>query len=81
MRELFCEPAEVEVEWKLLQTEFANAANPKGVLQGAAEDLPEGDEIITRRYEFYKFTHVQRQRSGISSRIDFIRRNSLWGDT
>ncbi|MBI3843895.1 MAG: putative Ig domain-containing protein [Planctomycetes bacterium] len=50
------EPAEVEVEWKLLQTEFANAANPKGVLQGANEDLPAGDEIITRRYEFYKYT-------------------------
>jgi hypothetical protein len=50
------EPAEVEIEWKLLQTEFANAANPKGVLQGAEEDLPEGDEIITRRYEFYKYT-------------------------
>lgn len=50
------EPAEVEMEWKLLQTEFANAANPKGVLQGADEDLPGGDEIITRRYEFYKYT-------------------------
>jgi hypothetical protein len=50
------EPAQVETEWKLLQTEFANAANPKGVLQGANEDLPGGDEIITRRYEFYKYT-------------------------
>ena len=50
------EPAEVEVEWRLLQTEFANAANPKGQLQGAPEDLPGGDEVITRRYEFYKYT-------------------------
>lgn len=49
------EPAEVEMEWKLLQTEFANAANPKGILEGAPEDLPGGDEIITRRYEFYKY--------------------------
>ena len=50
------EPAEIETEWKLLQTEFANADNPKGFLQGAAEDLPGGDEVITRRYEFYKYT-------------------------
>jgi hypothetical protein len=49
------EPTQVEVEWKLLQTEFANAANPKGFLRGANEDLPGGDEIITRRYEFYKY--------------------------
>jgi hypothetical protein len=49
------EPAEVETEWKLLQTEFANTNNPKGILQGANEDLPGGDEVITRRYEFYKY--------------------------
>jgi hypothetical protein len=49
------EPAEVETEWKLLQTEFANANNPKGILEGAPEDLPGGDEVITRRYEFYKY--------------------------
>src|ERR1051326_2067289 len=50
------EPAEVETEWRILQTEFANAGNPKGVLAGIPEDLPGGDEIITRRYEFYKYT-------------------------
>ncbi len=50
------EPAEVETEWRILQTEFANAANPKGFLAGAPEDLPGGDEIITRRYEFYQYT-------------------------
>jgi Calx-beta domain/Putative Ig domain/Divergent InlB B-repeat domain len=50
------EPAEVETEWRILQTEFANAGNPKGELQGIPEDLPGGDEIITRRYEFYKYT-------------------------
>ena len=49
------EPPEVETEWKLLQTEFANAANPKGVLQGLPENLPGGDEIITRRYEHYRY--------------------------
>ncbi|MEK6676755.1 MAG: putative Ig domain-containing protein [Planctomycetota bacterium] len=49
------EPAEVETEWRILQTEFADAGNPKGVLEGAPEDLPDGDEVITRRYEFYKY--------------------------
>lgn len=49
------EPTEVETEWRILQTEFANAANPKGQLAGVAQDLPEGNEIVTRRYEFYKY--------------------------
>ena len=30
------EPAEVETEWRILQTEFANAGNPKGELKGRA---------------------------------------------
>lgn len=49
------EPAEVETEWRILQTEFADPDNPKNELVGAPEDLPDGDEIITRRYEFYKY--------------------------
>jgi hypothetical protein len=49
------EPPEVETEWRILQTEFANAGNPKGELNGLPEDLPGGDEVITRRYEFYKY--------------------------
>lgn len=49
------EPTEVESEFRILQTEFANANNPKGELVGIPEDLPDGDEIITRRYEFYKY--------------------------
>lgn len=50
------EPDEVEVEWQLLQTDF-HAANggANGELAGAPEDLPGGDEVITRRYEFYKY--------------------------
>jgi hypothetical protein len=49
------EPAEVETEWRLLQTEFANPDNPKGVLEGVPQELPDGDEVVTRRYEFYKY--------------------------
>lgn len=55
------EPAEVETEWRILQTEFAqpddpDPANVNGELAGAPEELPDGDEIISRRYEFYKYT-------------------------
>ncbi|HZS06522.1 MAG TPA: putative Ig domain-containing protein [Blastocatellia bacterium] len=50
------EPAEVETEWRILQTEFGAANGGRnGELQGKPEDLPGGDEVITRRYEFYKY--------------------------
>ncbi|HZP84197.1 MAG TPA: putative Ig domain-containing protein [Chthonomonadaceae bacterium] len=50
------EPDEVEVEWQLLQTDFnAGDGGKNGEQVGAAEELPEGDEIITRRYDFYKY--------------------------
>lgn len=50
------EPDEVEVEWQLLQTDY-NSANggANGELKGAPEKLSNGDEVITRRYEFYKY--------------------------
>ena len=49
------EPEEVEVEWRILQTEFANPNGANNELAGAAEALPAGDEEVTRRYEFYKY--------------------------
>lgn len=50
------EPDEVEVEWQLLQTEFSNPAGANNDLAGGNEELPNGDEVVTRRYEFYKYT-------------------------
>jgi hypothetical protein len=53
--------AEMEVEWRMMQTEFAKLNDPNnpgganGQLVAAAEDLPAGDEKITRRYEFFKY--------------------------
>lgn len=59
------EPDEVEVEWQLLQTEFKNAGGgANGELKGAPEALPGGDEVITRRYEFYKYTGPIDQETG-----------------
>lgn len=50
------EPDEVEVEWQLMQTEFAaDDGGANGQQVGAPEELPEGDEVITRRYDFYKY--------------------------
>ncbi|MBK9317301.1 MAG: putative Ig domain-containing protein [Acidobacteria bacterium] len=50
------EPSEVETEWRILQTEFGAAEGGKnGELRGQPEELPDGDEVITRRYEFYKY--------------------------
>jgi len=50
------EPDEVEVEWQLLQEEFnKQAGGANGRLEGAPEELPGGDEVVTRRYEFYKY--------------------------
>ena len=50
------EPDEVEVEWQILQVDH-NSANggPNGQLVGAPENLNHGDEVITRRYEFYRY--------------------------
>jgi len=50
------EPDEVEVEWQILQVDH-NAGNggANGELKGAPEDLPQGDDVITRRYEFYEY--------------------------
>ena len=50
------EPDEVEVEWQIMQTEFANANGVNNELAGANEDLPGGDEVVTRRYEFYQYS-------------------------
>lgn len=48
------EPAEVESEWYLLQTN--TKGNGKSELVGQADDMGDkGDETVTRRYEFYAY--------------------------
>ena len=47
------EPDEVETEWDLLQVEYASTKTNE--LSGRPEHLSHGDEIITRRYEFYAY--------------------------
>jgi hypothetical protein len=51
------EPDEVELEWRILQLKTsAPDGGPNAELAAAPEDLPNGDEVVTRRYEFYKYT-------------------------
>lgn len=50
------EPDEVEVEWQLLQRELSKPdGGNNGRLVAAPENLNQGDEVITRRYEFYAY--------------------------
>ena len=50
------EPDEVEAEWEILQKDSGQAnGGANAALAGAAEALPNGDEVVTRRYEFYKY--------------------------
>ena len=50
------EPDEVEVEWQLLQEDFnSDNGGENGELAAGAEELPDGDEVVTRRYEFFAY--------------------------
>ena len=50
------EPDEVEVEWQILQTEFKKLdGGNNGKMEGAPEDLNNGDEVVTRRYDFFTY--------------------------
>lgn len=50
------EPDEVEVEWQILQREFNKAdGGNNGRLVAAPENLNHGDDVVTRRYEFFEY--------------------------
>ena len=74
------EPDEVEVEWQLLQVEFNQLDGGKnGELEGAPEDLPNGDEVITRRYDFYKYAGPIDAETG-EAQCDSVGPDDLHGD-
>jgi hypothetical protein len=59
------EPDEVEVEWQLLQEEFGKGdGGANGNLEAARENLNNGDEVVTRRYEFYEYIGPFDEESG-----------------
>lgn len=50
----FNQNTDIETEWYLLQTQ--NGSNPaKAELSGGADDMGDGSEVVTRRYEFYAY--------------------------
>jgi hypothetical protein len=50
------EPDEVEVEWQILQIDtMAANGGANGQLVAAAQSLNHGDDVVTRRYEFYQY--------------------------
>lgn len=58
------EPDEIEVEWQLLQTEFSKPDQGMGKLVAGAENLDNGDEVVTRRYEFFEYIGPLDEESG-----------------
>ncbi|HSH95413.1 MAG TPA: putative Ig domain-containing protein, partial [Roseimicrobium sp.] len=73
------EHPEVEIEWRILQTEFAGLNGGKNrELAGAPEDLPGGDETITRRYEFYKYVGPYDAETH-EAMADLVRRDGIHG--
>lgn len=58
------EPDEIEVEWQLLQTEISKPDKGMGKLVAGAEDLNNGDEVVTRRYEFFEYIGPLNEESG-----------------
>lgn len=74
------EPEEIEVEWQLLQVEFNKAdGGNNGFQEGNPEDLPDGDEIITRRYEFFKYAGPIDEETG-EALADNVGPDDLHGD-
>ncbi len=50
------ELAEVETEWQVLQYDSgAPGGGINGILQGAAQSVNQGGDVVTTRYEFYKY--------------------------
>jgi len=74
------EPDEVEVEWRILQKKTSAVdGGPNGELAAAPEDLPNGDEVVTRRYEFYKYTGPLDAESG-EAMADAVDPDGLHGE-
>ena len=74
------EPDEVEVEWQLLQTDYNSGdGGPNGELVGAPEGLPDGDEIITRRYDFFKYVGPIDAESG-EAKADKVGSDGIHGE-
>ncbi len=74
------EPDEVEVEWRILQKRYSQPdGGPNNEVPAAPEDLPGGDEVVTRRYEFFKYTGPLDGESG-EAVADTVGADGIHGD-
>lgn len=74
------EPDEVEVEWQILQKDFHKAdGGANNEVAAAAENLPDGDEVVTRRYEFFEYTGPFDDESG-EAMAQSVAADDLHGD-
>ncbi len=74
------EPDEVEVEWRILQKRNSQPdGGPNNEVPAAPEDLPDGDEVVTRRYEFFKYTGPLDAESG-EAMADAVDPDGLHGE-
>jgi uncharacterized repeat protein (TIGR02543 family) len=74
------EPDEVEVEWQILQNDYNKAdGGANAELAGAPEDLDNGDEVVTRRYEFYKYTGPLDEETG-EAKADSVGPDGIHGE-
>lgn len=74
------EPDEVEVEWQLLQTDYNKGdGGANGALAAAPEGLDNGNEVVTRRYEFFKYTGPIDDETG-EAKADNVGPDGIHGD-
>ena len=74
------EPDEVEIEWQLLQTEFNQPdGGENGLLENEPQELPDGDEVITIRYDFFKYAGPLDEESG-EAKASKVGADDLHGD-
>ena len=75
------EPDEVEVEWQLMQIDYT-APDGGGRLQvvAAPQPLNHGDEVVTRRYEFYDYVGPTDPETG-EVLVDTVAPDGLHGGT
>lgn len=59
------EPDEVETEWRIMQREFSKVdGGANADLLGEPQEIGDGDEVVTRRYEFFEYVGPLDDESG-----------------
>ena len=80
------EPDEVETEWQLLQTDYGAGYNPtngvggaNGQLAGNQENLTNGDDVVTYRYEYYAYVGPYADLDTHEALAQNVAKNGIYG--